>query len=159
MPQADGTVVIEGAQIIYRNFKGEKRQFNEEGKRNFCVILDEQTAAVMAADGWKIRRRKPKDEDDEDTVYPPFLEVKINYNSWKPPHIEVVTSRGRHPLDESQLEMLDWADIINADMIIRPWQWGEREDGSPGITAYLQSMFVVIEEDPLEQKYAEIPHR
>jgi hypothetical protein len=157
MPQGDGTVVIEGARILYRNFKGEKRQYNNPGDRNFCVVLDEDTAAAMAADGWKIRRRKPRDEEDVDR--PPFLQVKINFDSWKPPRIVLVTSGGRVNLDEAQVEMLDWADILNVDLIVRPFAWEREQDGTSGITAYLQSMFVVIEEDPLEMKYSEVPQR
>ena len=44
-------VELRNAQITFRNFSGQKKQFNEEGRRNFCVILDNETGEKMAADG------------------------------------------------------------------------------------------------------------
>ena len=57
----------------------------------------------------------------------------------------LITSRGRTNLDEDQVEMLDWADIINVDMIVRPYEWTVNEKS--GVKAYLQSIYVTIEED------------
>lgn len=66
----------------------------------------------------------------------------------------MITSRGRNHLGEDEIELLDWADIKMVDMIVRPYEWAV--NGKTGIKAYLQSIFVTIEEDALELKYAEI---
>ena len=151
MPANDNTVLMEGVRIIFRNFSGKEGQYNREGDRNFAVLLDEETARVMDEDGWNVKMTKPRSEEEDD-VPVPFLPVTVNFRG-RPPRIVLVTDRGRSQLDESQVEMLDWADILNVDLIVRPYEW--TVNGKSGIKAYLQSMFVTIEEDPLERKYAE----
>ena len=51
------------------------------------------------------------------------------------------------------METLDWVDILNVDLIVRPYEWSV--NGKTGVKAYLQSIYVTIEEDPLEIKYSE----
>jgi hypothetical protein len=66
----------------------------------------------------------------------------------------LITSRGRTNLDENAVEMLDWADILNVDLMVRPYEWNV--NGKTGIKAYLQSIYVTIQEDELERKYSEL---
>lgn len=148
----DNTVLMEGVSIIFRNFAGKEGQYNREGDRNFAVKLDDEIADVMARDGWNIKQLAPR-EDDEEAETQAYLPVSVNYKG-RPPRIVLVTSRGRTNLTEDQVEMLDWADITNVDLIVRPYAW--EVSGRTGIKAYLQSMYVTIEEDPLERKYAEM---
>jgi len=148
MPQ-DNTVLMEGVRIVFRNFAGKEGQYNREGDRNFAVILDDKTAEAMLADGWNVKTLAAREEDETDT---PYLPVSVNFKG-RPPQITMVTSRGRTQLGEDQVEMLDWADITNVDLIVRPYAWDV--SGRTGIKAYLQTMFVTIEEDALQRKYAE----
>lgn len=150
MPVNDGTLVMEDARIIFRNFQGKEGQYNREGDRNFCVLLDHKTADDMAADGWNIKTLKPREEGDEPQ---PYIQVSVNFKG-RPPRIVMVTSRGRTDLGEDECEFLDWADIRSVDLIIRPYEW--TVNGKTGIKAYLKSIFVTIEEDYLELKYAEL---
>ena len=152
MAQQDNTVLMEGVRIIFRNFAGKEGQYNREGDRNFAVLLDEKTAEAMDADGWNVKMLKPRSEE-EDEAPAPYLPVSVNFRG-RPPRIVLITSRGRTNLDESQVEMLDWADITNVDLIVRPYEWTVNDKS--GIKAYLQSLYVTIEEDPLEQKYNEL---
>ena len=146
----DRNVTIENARIIFRNFAGREGQYNREGDRNFSVLLDEKTAAAMAEDGWNVKHLKPREEGDEPQAY---LQVSVNFKG-RPPRVVMITSRGRTTLKEDDVEVLDWADIRSSDMIIRPYDWAV--NGKTGVKGYLQSIFVTIEEDELELKYADL---
>lgn len=151
MPTQDNTVLMEGVRIIFRNFSGREGQYNREGDRNFAVLLDDKVANAMAEDNWNVKWLRPRNEDEEETPQA-YLPIAVNFKG-RPPRIVLVTSRGRTHLDEDSIEMLDWADIINVDLIVRPYEW--TVNNKSGIKAYLQSLYVTIEEDALEMKYAE----
>lgn len=150
---ADNTVLMEGVRLVFRNFTGKEGQYNREGDRNFGVILPNDVAEAMLADGWNVKYLKAR-EDDEDEAEVPWLPVKVGYGKGRPPKIMLVTDRGRTALDEDTVDTLDWADIINVDLIVRPYNYDV--GGRTGISAYVQSMYVTIEEDALERKYAEM---
>jgi len=152
MPVNDNTVMMEGVRIIFRNFAGKEGQYNREGDRNFAVLLDENVARTMAEDGWNIKWLRPR-EEDEDPTQQAYLPVSVNFKG-RPPRIVLITSRGRTNLDEDTVDTLDWVDILNVDLIVRPYEW--TVNGKSGIKAYLQSIYVTIQEDPLEIKYSEL---
>lgn len=152
MPINDNTVIMEGVRIVFRNFAGKEGQYNREGDRNFAVLLDDTVANSMAEDGWNVKWLRPREEDEDESPQA-YLQVSVSYKG-RPPRIVLITSRGRSNLDENSIEMLDWADIKNVDLIVRPYEWTVNQKS--GIKAYLQSIYVTIEEDPLEMKYAEL---
>lgn len=155
MAGAENTVLMEGVRIIFRNFQGKEGQYNKEGDRNFGVILPPQVAEQMLADGWNVKYLKPREEDEGDEPEEtPWLSVSVNFDKGRPPKIMVITDRGRTALDVETVETLDWADIQNVDLIVRPYTW--EVSGRSGVKAYLQSMYVTIEEDELEKKYSEM---
>lgn len=141
-------IVMENAQIIFRNFKGEAGPFNNPGDRNFCVVLTPEQAEILREDGWNVKFPEPKEDGD---VRDPYLPVAVKYNHY-PPNINVITSAGRQHLGEDTVDMLDWADIASVDLTIRPYNW--EAAGNTGVKAYVKSMFVILNEDPLERKYA-----
>lgn len=153
MAEEKNTVLMEGVRIIFRNFSGKEGQYNREGDRNFGVILPPDVAEPMLTDGWNVKYLKPRDADEE-SEETAWLSVSVNFDKGRPPKIMLITSRGRTVLDSDAVDMLDWADIVNVDLIVRPYTW--EVSGRTGIKAYLQSMYVAIEEDELEQKYAEL---
>jgi hypothetical protein len=146
-------VVIEDARIIFRNFTGAEGRFNAKGKRNFNVLLDEHTARAMLKDGWNVKYLQPREEGD---VPQARLEVTVHYSErGLPPRIMLVTSRGKTALDEDMIALLDYAEIENVDLIIRPYEW--EVNGKEGVKAYLKSIYVTIREDELEKKYMDVP--
>lgn len=140
--------MVEDATLLFRNFSGEESSYNAAGKRNFCVILDPKVASDMEADGWNVKTLRARDEGDEDTRY---IKVAVNFKV-KPPKITLITSTSRTLLGQDLVGTLDWADFRTVDLIARAYDWEVGEKA--GIAAYLQTMFVTIEEDALEAKYA-----
>lgn len=145
-------IIMEGVQIIFRNFEGKEGQYNRLGDRNFAVKLDEKTAKELAKDGWNVKYLKANPDYDEPEQA--YLQVSVNFKG-RPPRVVMINSRGRTDLDEDTVDTLDWIDINNVDLIVRPYEW--TVNGKSGIKAYLKSLFVTVDEDELELKYSDVP--
>ena len=150
MARKEETVMFEDVRIIFRNFAGKQGKFNREGDRNFAILLDDPTANAMAEDGWNVKWLGPREDGDSRQAY---LPVSLVFGV-RPPRINMITSKGRTPLHESDVEVLDWVDIDTLDVVIRPYDW--TVNGSTGRKAYLKTMFVTIVEDDLEIKYNDL---
>jgi hypothetical protein len=152
------SVTIENTRFIYRNWTGKEGPYNREGERDFSVVLTPEIAESMARDGWNVKTTKPRDEEDEPVFY---LPVAVSFK-FKAPRVTMINQdgdrvslalpdeRGVHKLYE--LEDLDNVDVAKVDLIVNPSRWTQK-DGSTGIKAYLEKIFVIIEEDALERKY------
>lgn len=142
-------LVIENCRITFKNFSGKETKFNPAGRRNFAVVLDEDTARKLRDDGWNVKIRPSRDDDDEVFC---TMSVAVRFDN-KPPKIFLIAGKKKTELDEDSVSALDYAEIVNVDLVISPSRW-EVSDKS-GIKAYLKSMYVTIEEDELAAKYSE----
>lgn len=144
-------IILEDATMIFKNFAGREREFNSAGDRNFSVVLEPKLAKAMKADGWRVKQLKPREEGEEGDYH---LKVNVNYGKGRPPRVVLISSRGRTDLGSDEVDILDWADIKKCDMIVNGW-WSDTAGGGYG--GFLKSLFVTINEDDLELKYAGVP--
>lgn len=145
-------LVLEDAQIVYRNFSGTARKFNAAGLRNFHVVLDPDQAKELEKIGWNVKWPKPRDDGEERN---PTLKVAVRFDPF-PPYIVQITSRNRVELDEDSVGILDRAEISQADMKITG-SYYETDDGSHGFKAYLDQLFVTLSESDLISKHSVSP--
>lgn len=150
---ADGTVLIEDAQIIYRNFKGEERQYNRAGARNFHVILDPELARALERDNWNVKWPKEREIDGETVVLDPSLKINVGYRVRSPRIVMIGQQSGSQTeLHEDNVDLLDDVDVVSVDVLFAPYNYDK--DDPKKIAAYLRTMLITIEEDYLMQKLA-----
>ena len=144
-------IVMEHARICFRNFGGNEGKFNPKGRRNFCVLLDDESAIKLANDGWNVKYLKPREEGEAPQAY---MQVSVDF-AHIPPKVILVTSKGKTQLTEDKVDILDWAEITNVDLIIRPYNW--TVNGATGTKAYAKSIYVTLYEDEFDRKYMDVP--
>lgn len=150
-----GILQIDDARIIFRNFAGAASKFNRAGERNFALVIDDETIAdELIKEGWNVKIKPGRDEDEAPFMY---LPVKVKFND-RGPAVYLVTGGKRNRLDEESVACLDDVDIFSVDMDIRPYDWVIQEgtpDEKSGRTAYLQSICVTQEIDRFAARFAD----
>lgn len=145
---ARGVLLIDDARIIFRNFAGIQTKFNAAGNRNFALVIeDEESADMLIKDGWNVKIKPPRDEDDTPLMY---LPVKVKFNE-RGPKVYLATGDKMVELDEESVEMLDNIDIASVDLDIRPFDW--EVNGRDGRTAYLEKIHVTQVIDRFAARY------
>ena len=142
---------IEGANIIWKNFSGERDKFNP-GKRGFSVVIDDTVMAdELKQEGWNVKER-PLQEGADASEQEWTLPVKLNMNRYT--QVWLIVGNHKTLLDEDTVAQLDVVDFVDCDLSIRPYEW--EMSGRTGITAYVDSMYVTIRENKFAEKYADL---
>ena len=149
-------IKIEGATLIFKNFTGAKGDYNDEGNRNFGVLLDDALAEDLEQEGWRVKYLRPK-PDDPDEYKQPWLPVKVKFGKI-PPIAMLINERGMKKLDEDTIGQLDWTPASNVDLIVRPYNYPAIAGRPAGVSAYLKSLYYTKDEDDFAKKYSRVPY-
>ena len=150
-------VQIDDARICFRNFRGEGSMYNNEGNRNFSIIIpDDEIADALINDkneygvGWNVKIKAPREEGDM-----PFRHLKVNvkYTDRSAPNVYLISGKHKIELNEDTIGMLDDIDIKSVDLDIRPYD--DESRFGPFRSAYLQAMYVTQEVDRFAARFAE----
>lgn len=152
-----GMVLVDGARIIYRNFSGRGTDYNRDGDRNFCLVIeDQETANRLIEEGYNVKIKEPKDPDDQ-----PFMYLKINVKFHPEdselarlnPEAVLLVGKKRINLDAETIGDLDHLEIENIDMDVSGSRW--HVNGKSGKSAYLSKIYVTKTLDRYATRYAE----
>lgn len=149
---AVGVATLENVRIGFRNFEGREGQYNKSGDRSFAVFLDRATAEQMADEGWNVKFPKENVNVIDPDLEPrdAYLQVSVGFNVY-PANVILVSNGKTTRLSEQEVQMLDWAEIENVDLVLRPYEWSVNKNS--GIKAYLKSGYFTIVTDPFAAKY------
>lgn len=140
-------LVVENARIAFRNFSGKETKFNRAGNRNFAVIFDKETGEELKEQGWNVGILAPRDEYEEPNYK---LQVAIAFGN-VPPKVYMINGRKKVLLDEDTIGCLDYAEIADVDLVIRPYNW--EVNGKTGVKAYVHTLYITAQEDRFANKY------
>lgn len=148
-------IMVEGASqgdILpgqFRNFRGEKRKFNDEGKRNFNLALNLPVEALdeLVNLGLNIKEIPGNEEYGDEALR--FAKVNVAFGGKVPPELYLVSGKKMKELTQNELGLLDGARFTNVDLIIRTYHRDENT-----CTLYLQKGYFTIEQDPITAKYS-----
>ena len=144
-------LVMESVQIGFRNFEGREGPYNRKGDRDFVVFLDREFAEELDKEGWNIKWPKPNEyinpeEDDRN----PYLPVSVGFEFY-PAKVYIISNDNVTMVGQEEVEMLDWAELENVDLVIRPYEW--EVNGNSGVKAYLKAGYFTIVTNAFDDKY------
>ena len=142
-------LVVENAEIRFRNFSGKETEYNRTGAKEFTVFFDEKKGEELEDLGWAIKWRDPVNEGEERKAK---LRVTVRFANY-PPKVMLISGKSKTLLDEESIGILDTAELENVDLVIRPYNW--TVNGKTGTKAYLDSGYFTIIEDELAKKYSD----
>lgn len=152
-------LIIEGAEILYPNFSGEKGQF--KGNRNFSIIIAPEQAEALREAGWYIKHEDGNEYHNERY----YLTVNLRYSDDNPsrnPRVHLVTDKAVVQLDQKSVANLDEVWIESVDAVINASKESRmKPDGKLGFGAYANIVYAksngkrkASSGDPFADKYA-----
>ena len=141
------TLLIEGTNLIFRNFAGKESEYNKAGNRTTGVIIPENMVPQLVEEGWSVKQLPPRDPQDSPLYY---MNAKIRFDNF-PPKIYMCTSQKKTKLDEDTVDQIDYSEIQFVDIELSPYDYVVR--GESGRSAYVKTLYVNVIEDAFAEKY------
>lgn len=135
MEQRNNRIVIEDAEITFRDFSGRRY-----GIGSFGVGIEPGLAEKLKADGWNVKPRK-NFSDDPDVEERYFLPVTVRWDKF-PPRVIMATNENEVFMGEDNIGIFDTAEFEKVNVVISP---------SKQMRAYLKSMYAIVAEDDLDR--------
>ena len=150
-------LIMEGVEVLFgtfRNFAGEKRKFNDAGKRNFNISIEPELIPELLKDNINVKYFKADLDDEDGDEKPGFVKINVNFGGRKDPEVFVrYGENGKFTeLNESLLSKLDTAVFDNVDLIVNPYR-SQDDEGRERVTLYLNKGYFTLHMDPLAAKY------
>jgi len=161
--------------LMSKNFEGREREYNEAGKRNFCIRLSEEEALVrfptgrrdlqgnpiygpgLREQGLNVKQCKHR-EDEEHPDW--FVQVHLGFEQNRPnPGITMVktdaSGRPKHiPIDQDTVSIIDHSELVEANVAARASNWSR--GGRSGRTLYLRNMDFTLYQDCVEERRSQM---
>lgn len=149
----NGKILMDNVTIKWPNFSGVKKMYNDEGDRNFVVVVDDpEVAEALREAGFNIKINTAG-EIPEMT-----FKVVVSYRYSEPiAYLKPGPNKPLRELTEDTIGILDSVAMERVDLDIRlgkEWTAG----GRTARTAYLDKIVVVQEVDRFLARYAEEEH-
>ena len=86
-------LLLENVALIFRNFSGKPDRFHLNGcTPNFSILLEQDVAAKLIDEGWRIKQLPSRDLDEAPKY---IMKVNIRMDSYNPPMILMVSELGK----------------------------------------------------------------
>lgn len=133
------------------NFSGNPTLYSRDGDRYFHILIeDQETADYLSNDlGLNVKPDKWLASRDPDAEPRWFIKIKVGFRF--PTKIVMIQNGLQIELDENTCGQLDHMNFEHVDLGFRCSHW-ESPQGE-GYTAYLDSIYATVEDDPLARKY------
>jgi len=175
----NGNLNVERAAMIYKNFSGKPTKVNPAGgKRTFSLVLNEEFAERLDAEGWNVKVKEVRDTpiegemtstvswQDYDSTYRNifdhgliYTEVVVNENSEYPPKVYKVSEfNGEKTMalvPPDQWYRLDESELLNVDLVVHPYTHGRSIANPNAKKGYLKTMYAMaVPVNDFNGKYA-----
>lgn len=135
----------------WRNFRGAKSQFNNNGDMFFNVAIEDMDlVGGLKKRGFNVKEYRKHDDPDTEPTY--ILKIKVRFNDYGPKVTHYIQGNPNGTeLDEDTIGILDETNIIDCVIKIAPYDW--TSPNGKGTVAYLRELSVQSEPNRFGERF------